>query len=137
MSVRYPVERNDAILRWMLLAAAAHSFATGVGLLLQPEGLLVWCGWNSPGEPFFPAQGGVFHVLMAGLYVHAARSAARRWMLLSFVTAVKVTATLFLTIYVLFVRAVWMVALSAVVDGAFALAFLALWLGWPREAGGD
>jgi hypothetical protein len=124
------------VLRWVLLAAAAHSCATGVGLLLQPEWLLVWGGWRSPCEPFFPAQGGVFHVLMAGLYLHAATSARRRWLLLPFIAVVKVTATVFLTSYVLFVKNIWMVSLSAAVDGLFAAAFVLLWYARPRGEGG-
>lgn len=136
MSVRYRAERVGMILRWVLLAAAAHSCATGVGLLLQPEWLLVWGGWHSPGEPFFPAQGGVFHMLMAGFYLHAATSARRRWTLLPLIAVVKVTATVFLTSYVLFVKDIWMVSLSAAVDGLFAAAFVMLCYARPRGEGG-
>lgn len=116
--------RTDAVLRIILLLAAIHSFATGVGLILQPASLLYWGGWGSIDQHFFPAQGGVFHILMAGLYVLAFRSADARAMLLPFIVFVKTTAAVFLLFYYAFFEPIWMVLASAVVDGVFAAVLL-------------
>lgn len=115
--------------RWLipvLWGTALHSFLTGVLLLLQPAVLLRWGGFTLPVETFFPAQGGVFHILMAALY---AAAAVRRplWMAASgFIVFVKASAAVFLLTYYIFVSPIWLVLLSGMVDGGMAslLAFL-------------
>lgn len=52
-------------LQALLWLVALHSLAVGVGLLLQPADLLARAGYAPVGEPYFPSQGGVFHVVMA------------------------------------------------------------------------
>lgn len=113
-------EKNRTILVWVLWVAAIHSLFTGIGLLLQPTWLLTWGGWRAPVEPFFPAQGGVFHILMALLYLYAASNRRRMHILLPFIVTVKATATVFLAAYVFAVQWIWMVAASAVFDGLLA-----------------
>ena len=115
-------------LRFVLMLAAAHSFATGVGLILQPEVVIHWGGWNRITEPFFPAQGGVFHILMALLYLEVARREHYR-VVLPFIILVKATATVFLFTYVLTVETVWLAAISGAVDGSFALILYRLYRG--------
>ena len=108
------------VLRIVLMLAAVHSFATGVGLILQPALLLEWAGWGTIEQHFFPAQGGVFHILMAGLYVLAIRSDTACSVLIPFIILVKITAAAFLIIYYVAFEAVWMVLASAITDGLFA-----------------
>ena len=118
--------RMRRILNLVLILAAVHSFATGVGLILQPAVLLEWAGWGPIEQRFFPAQGGVFHMLMAGLYVLAFRSDAARASLVPFIILVKSTAAVFLLVYYVAFEPVWMVLASGVTDGLFAaiLAYL-------------
>ncbi len=113
--------RNAKRLKTVLLLVAVHSLLTGVGLILQPGALLTWGGWGIVTEPFFPAQGGIFHILMALLYFQAARSLVQQAVFLPFIILVKCIAAVFLLFYALIVSMIWVVALSAVIDGAFAL----------------
>lgn len=117
----------------LLAGIALHSFLTGLGLLLQPASLIAWAGWTAVAEPFFPAQGGVFHILMAVLYAVAARRSGARRVLLPFIVFVKAAAAVFLLAYYLFVDVVWIVLCSGLLDGAFAIAVA--WLGLPVPAG--
>jgi hypothetical protein len=133
MQFSFADEKNGTILGWVLLLAAMHSLSTGVGLLLQPPWLLTWGGWRVPVEPFFPAQGGVFHILMALLYLYAASSRIRMHILLPFIVTVKATATVFLAVYVFAVQWIWMVAASAVFDGLLAVVLFLL-SSMPRHA---
>ena len=100
--------------------------ATGIGLLLQPAELLLWGGWGPVTEPFFAAQGGVFHLLMSVLYGYAAWRGRDQHALLTFIILVKLTAALFLLLYYFFVTAIWLVLVSGVIDGAIGLVLLML-----------
>jgi len=123
-----PTIRVAPILRTILLLAAIHSFATGVGLIVQPVPILEWAGWGTIEQHFFPAQGGVFHILMALLYMLAYRSVSVRGMLMPFIILVKTVAAVFLLLYYTAVEPIWMVLASAVIDGLFAAVFLYLFL---------
>ncbi len=78
-------------------------------------------------EPFFPIQGGVFHILMAALYLYMRSSDAARKILFPCIIVVKAVATGFLFLYFVAVHWIWMVAASGVLDGLFAVAFFVLW----------
>ncbi|MFZ1730852.1 MAG: hypothetical protein WBQ23_04995 [Bacteroidota bacterium] len=119
--------RSDSFIGLVLIAAAVHSMCTGVGLILHPAGLLNWGGWNTVTEPFFPVQGGLFHILMAGLYFYARSSQPAQDILLPYVIAVKTAATAFLFLYSIAVECIWMVAASGVLDGLFAIVLFVLW----------
>lgn len=112
---------RETYTRLLLLGIAAHSLLTGVGLLLQPGWLIAFGGWRPLSDPFFPAQGGIFHVLMAVLYGLAARRAETRSFLLPFIVFVKAAAAVFLVSYYLAVEQVWLVLLSGLLDGAMAV----------------
>jgi hypothetical protein len=115
---------RPGLLQLALYAIALHSFLTGVGLLLQPAGLIAWGGWPEITDPFFPAQGGVFHVLMALLYALAARRAEALRLLLPFIVTVKFAAAVFLVGYYLCIQPVWLVLASGLLDGAMGAALL-------------
>jgi hypothetical protein len=110
----------------LLWCTALHSLATGIGLLLQPTALLTWGGWGRIAEPFFAAQGGVFHVLMSVLYVFAAWRGREQRALLVYIVFVKITAALFLLLYYFLVTPIWLVLVSGVIDGAIGVALLVL-----------
>lgn len=121
-------------LRLLLTLMALHSFLTGVGLLAQPDFLLRWGGWGEVRQAFFPAQGGVFHMLMAVLYVKALRPGSARTVLLRFIILVKAVAALFLLTYYVAVESIWLVALSGVGDGVMAMM---VWFFGRKERGSD
>jgi hypothetical protein len=110
--------------RWLpivLWVTALHSFFTGAMLVLQPAALLRWSGFTLPVEAFFPAQGGVFHILMAVLYGAAARRRSLRVSVSGFIVFVKGSAAVFLLAYYLFVSPIWLVLLSGIGDGFIAI----------------
>jgi hypothetical protein len=119
--------RSRSLIGLVLIAAAVHSMCTGAGLILHPEALLTWGGWNTVSEPFFPVQGGVFHILMAGLYFYARSSHAAMDILLPYIIVVKAAATFFLFLYSAAIECIWMVAASGVLDGLFAVVLFVLW----------
>ncbi|MDT8322877.1 MAG: hypothetical protein RRA94_02110 [Bacteroidota bacterium] len=106
------------IILWM---TAAHSFFTGVMLFLQPAAVLRWTGFAPVGEAFFPAQGGVFHVLMSVLYAAAALRRTVWRLAAAFIIFVKASAALFLIAYYVFASPVWLILLSGVADGMIAV----------------
>jgi hypothetical protein len=113
-------------LKIWLLVMAFHSFAVGIGLIWHPSPLLAQFGFVACREPFFPTQGGVFHIVMAIGYVLAASGSSRFEGLIPFSILVKFVATIFLMGYWLKNPALKIVMLSGLVDGAMAgvLAFL-------------
>ncbi|MCZ7556046.1 MAG: hypothetical protein M5R41_06555 [Bacteroidia bacterium] len=127
-------ERN--LLRLALLLMALHSSLTGIGLLAQPDFLLRWGGWGEVQQTFFPAQGGVFHILMAVLYVMASRLGAARETLIRLTILVKSVAALFLIVYYAGVEAIWLVGASGVGDALMAVAVFVLWMKEKQHHGG-
>jgi len=112
--------RPEKFLQLVLVAAALHSTAVGLGLILHPASILAKFGYAPVTEEFFPTQGGVFHVIMAVGYLMAAAAPRERRSLIVFAIIVKMLATVFLLVYWLFVSRLWMVFGSAIGDGALA-----------------
>ncbi|HGY57214.1 MAG TPA: hypothetical protein ENK44_16010 [Caldithrix abyssi] len=108
-------------LQWLLYLMAIHSFGVGIGLILQPESLMRLLGFPEITQPFFPAQGGIFHLIMAAAYFLAGRDRNKYNILITFSIFVKTTATLFLFTFYIFIEAVPLIILSAVGDGMMAL----------------
>lgn len=117
-------------LKLVLYGIALHSLLTGIVLFLQPGSFIAWGGWAEVSEPFFPAQGGVFHILMALLYAKAARPDQERLWILPFIVIVKITAAVFLLGYYFLVHPIWVVLVSGVLDGAMAITLAALRNSW-------
>ncbi len=99
---------------WMV---AAHSILMGVALVSQPAVLMKWSGFNSGYEHFFPAQGGVFHLLMAVAYLLGAINSQKYHVLIVFSVIVKAVATLFLFLYCFTVEFKWIILVSGIIDG--------------------
>ena len=126
--LRSPRER----LRVLLALVAAPSVGVGLGLILQPPSLLAFMGFAPVSEPFFPAQGGVFHLVVAVGYTLAAFRPGRHRSLVDFALVVKVLATVFLLLYWLMIARVWAVLASGLSDGIMALLIWSALTSWRR-----
>ncbi|MDH3345193.1 MAG: hypothetical protein OEL58_08150 [Desulfobacteraceae bacterium] len=121
--LRYP----DKLLSTVLWLVALHSIAIGLVLIAQPALLMKLSGFSPECERFFPAQGGVFHILMAVAYVMGATNIKKYHYLIVFSIIVKAVATLFLMVYCFTIEFKWIVLLSGIGDGIMGLIiFLAL-----------
>lgn len=103
-------------LRVFLLIVALHSFFVAAGLILLPAGLFHDFGYSSITEPFFKAQGGVFHFVMVIIYLLAAVNPVERKYLVQVSFIAKFTATIFLLSYFIFVDSIIVVFLSGLGD---------------------
>ena len=112
--------KSAASMTCFLSCVALHSLVTGLILIAQPDALMDWAGWGGMRSPFFPAQGGVFHVLMAVLYGRAARRVRERSLLVPYIVFVKVTAAVFLLSYYCFVEQIPLILASGLFDGGIA-----------------
>lgn len=126
---RTPLGRLQAVL-WLV---AVHSAAVGIGLVVQPDDIFDRMGFAPIGEPFFPAQGGIFHVVMAVGYALAAWRPRRNESLVVFTIVVKIMATTFLMTYYLAVSPMPTVLLSGLTDGAMGAAIAIAYHGSRRE----
>ena len=93
----------------------------GLALIAQPTLLMKLSGFSPDCERFFPAQGGVFHILMAVAYVMGATDIEKYHYLIVFSIIVKAVATLFLMIYCFAVEFKWIVLLSGIGDGSHGI----------------
>ena len=120
---QYPGKLLSTVL-WLV---ALHSIAIGFALIAQPAPLMKLSGFSSECERFFPAQGGVFHILMAVAYVLGATNIEKYHYLIIFSIIVKALATIFLVVYCFGVEFKWIVLLSGIGDGVMGLIiFIAL-----------
>ena len=108
----------------VLILTSIHSFCVGIGLILQLPILMEWFGFGHIAQSFFPAQGGIFHILMSVAYTIAALRPNKNDDLIKFIIIVKIAATLFLFIYFLFIDPIWMILLSGINDGVLAILIL-------------
>jgi hypothetical protein len=108
-------------LRLLLHLVGWHSALVGVGLICRPALLFADLGFAPLSEPFFPVQGGVFHVVMAVGYFMAARDLEQNRSLVVFAIVVKALATVFLLTYWLLVSRLPLVLASGLGDGAMGL----------------
>jgi hypothetical protein len=122
--------RRLSLLLWLV---AVHSAVVGLGLIWQPAGLFARLGYAPVGEPFFPVQGGVFHVVMAIGYALAARDLAGNRCLASFAIVVKAAATVFLIGYWLLEARLAVVLLSGIGDGLMAVLIGVGYASWRRQ----
>jgi len=129
-----PLLHNPALrLSTLLWLIALHSAAVGLGLVLHPAPLLAEMGYVSVNEPFFPTQGGVFHIIMAVGYAMAAQNLERRRSLVTFTVVVKALALLFLVTYWALAARLPTILLSGLLDGAMAVAVAWAYMTWRRS----
>jgi hypothetical protein len=116
--IKYP----DKVLSMVLWVVAVHSILMGLALISQPTILMKWSGFNTGYERFFPAQGGVFHLLMAVAYSLGAVNSEKYHFLIVFSVIVKAVATMFLLIYCFAVEFNWVILVSGISDGVMGMA---------------
>ena len=90
-----------------------------------PKRLLHWAGFEVGTEPFFAAQAGVFHLVLAAGYTMAALGLPNTGSLVLFSILVKGVATIFLLGYFLLKDRRWVILISGVADGCMGAA---IWL---------
>lgn len=129
MNILADPARRLSLLLWLV---ALHSAAVGIGLILHPADLFALVGYAPVNEPFFPVQGGVFHVVMAVGYALAARNLSSNRCLIAFAILVKTAATFFLLIYWLMATQLLVVLLSGIADGIMAVLIWACYRPWRR-----
>lgn len=112
------------LLSMVLVLTALHSFIMGLMLIIQPSSFMKMVGFNPICQHFFPAQGGVFHVLMGIAYFMGAVNRVKYHPMIVFAIIVKTGATLFLMIYCFAVEFKWIILLSGIGDLIMALAIL-------------
>ncbi len=119
------IRRPDKLLSTVLWLIAVHSIAIGLLLITQPAVLMELAGFNAKCEQFFPAQGGVFHLLMALAYSMGAANIRKYHYLIVFSIIVKAVATVFLLVYCFTVELKWVILLSGITDAAMGLMIFA------------
>ena len=116
------LKRPEKALSTVLWIVASHSFLLGVGLILQPPTVIKCLGFEPIGEPFFPAQGGTFHMCMGIAYLMGAVDIEKYYSLILFSIIVKSGAALFLTLYCIVVDFKWFILFCAIIDAVMGLA---------------
>jgi hypothetical protein len=120
-------DNPDKLLSTVLWLVAIHSLGMGLILIAQPAVLMEFAGFNPDCDPFFPAQGGLFHLLMVVAYLMGAIQIEKYRYFIVFSIFVKAVATLFLMIYSFTVEFKWIVLISGIADGSMGMMiFMAL-----------
>jgi hypothetical protein len=111
----------DKLLSTVLVLVAIHSLVMGLTLIAQPAVLMEFAGFSPDCEHFFPAQGGVFHLLMFVVYLMGATHIEKYHYFIVFSIFVKAVATFFLTIFCFTVEFKWIVFSSGIADCVMGL----------------
>jgi len=120
-------------LRALLALVGIHSIAVGIGLMAHPASVFEFMGYARCSEPFFPTQGGVFHIVMAVGYLMAAADPSGNRCLITFAVVVKLLATAFLVFYWSAIDRIPVVLVSGVLDGLMGVLILAASVTWRRS----
>jgi hypothetical protein len=121
-SLKHP----DKLLSAVLGVVSIHSLGIGLALIVQPDNFIEFAGFSPDCEYFFPAQGGVFHLIMFVVYLMGATHIEKYLYFIVFSIFVKAVATFFLMMYCFIVEFKWIVFLSGIGDCVMGLAiFLA------------
>jgi len=116
--------REDRLRRLIVAAVAAHSLTLGAAMLAAPARVLALVRWPHDGSLFFPAQSGVFLLILGLGYLAGMKSRPFAW----FLVLSKAVAVLFLVGAAVAGEAPRIVLLQAAGDGLMGLAVaLILW----------
>ncbi len=124
------VSYQRRMLRFLILflwLVAIHSFLVGLFLILFPPDLLNRFGFEVT-EKFFPTQAGVFHLVMAAIYVFAIRRVTVCVDLIQLSIFIKFLAAIFLFSYYFFISGIGMVILSGIGDLLMGVILLILFM---------
>ena len=113
---------NPGPLNLALLLIGAHSLALGASLLMVPGPILELAHWPDAGPAFFPAQCGLFLMILGGFYVAGLWHRPYAWT----VVGSKGVAVVFLVSTAVLGLAPSVVGWLAVVDGAMGVLVLVL-----------
>ena len=102
----------------VICAVALHSFVLGTIMLVNPTGALRFAGWEYEGPRFFPAQSGIFLLILGGAYLAGAWKRPFAW----FLVASKAAAVIFLVGEALLGGAPRICLLAALGDAAMGAA---------------
>lgn len=106
----------DKMLSVFLYLVALHSLIVGIGLIILPDFVFEFFGFNKTFDRFFSTQGGVFHIVMAVCYLRSGYDKTRFKELIVFSILVKFIAAFFLIIYYLLISPKWLIIVSGVSD---------------------
>jgi hypothetical protein len=107
---------------WLVVLIAVHSYGVGAVLLFAPSFGASLGGWDEVDPLFFMRQAGVFHFLVATVYL-------AEWMRdrsVTFLLLAKATAVVFLASVWLLGDEPWVVPFSGLADGAMGAVVLAV-----------
>ena len=111
----------EKLLRLLLYLLSIHSICVGMALISTPGDMFTYFGYQPVSERFFPIQGGVFHIVMGVAYYLAAKSINKDHNLILLTIIAKLSATIFLISYFLFIQQIWLVLVSGIVDALIAM----------------
>lgn len=114
----------DKYLKYLLILISLHSALIGINLIILPAEYFNYLGYNTLNEPFYAYQGGVFHIVVAAGYYLAALAHNERKLFLIFIMIVKFCAALFLLIYFILEKQIFIVLFSGLIDFIMGLAVL-------------
>lgn len=117
------------LLGTLVFLIALHSYGVGAALIAVPEWGARLGGWDGVHPTFFMRQAGVFHFLVATVYL----AEWRRYGSVRFLLLAKATAVAFLGLVWILDGEPWVVPLSGLADGVMGVAVLVL----ARRAGVD
>lgn len=118
---RVLLNHPDKLHSTVLVLVAIHTLAFGLTLIAQPAVLMDFAGFNPDCDHFFPAQGGVFHLLMFVVYLMGATHIEKYHLFIVFSIFVKAVATFFLMMYCFIAEFKWVIFLSGIGDGVMGL----------------
>jgi uncharacterized membrane protein YwzB len=114
---------NRSLLSRVLAVVALHSIVLGVVMLAAPFWMLANFGWEPAGTRFFPAQSGLFLLILGIVYAAAVRDHRLVWI----VVLSKAMAVVFLVGEALGGSCPPVVYVTAAIDGLMGLAVALLW----------
>jgi hypothetical protein len=103
---------------WLVHLVALHTLAVGVVLLFATEWGLRFGGWSTAPPPFFPRQGGAFHLIAAFAYLWE----YYRHGTVNVLLCAKAIATVFLLWQSFGPDVPWLVPVSAASDASMGIA---------------
>jgi hypothetical protein len=104
--------------RLLIAAVGLHSLVLGTALLVHPAWILGMAGWQYDGPLFFPAQSGIFLLILGGAYLAGIRHRPFAWLLV----ASKAAAVTFLLVEYALGNGPVLLLPAAVFDGLMGLA---------------
>jgi hypothetical protein len=124
--------RYDLLLKWILWLVAIHSICFGISLVILPIKYIEFFGFQLT-EKFFPDQGGVFHLVVAVIYIWAALDLENSFKLIVLSCTAKYVATIFLLSYFFFVDHKFMVIFSGLADFLMGLTIMVLYILYRKQ----